>query len=397
MDDRVRGRFAGGGAAAKTVEPVRICFPFAGGAVGGSHISATKLIKAIDRDEFDPLVLLHRAEGPVVDLLNAMNIPFELAPTEHFLVPGASDRFRQIAAAATLTLELTQFLRRRRIQIVHTNDGPMHATWAVAARLAGAQLLWHHRGNPNAAGLRYLAPWLANRVVAVSNYAAPRPGRISAAAKCSVVHSPFDRRETVGGAAANTLRAQLGLSDTARILGFFGNLTDRKRPLTFVETIAAMVQIEPATNVVGLMFGDVLDPGLDLAVTARAAELGISDRIRLMGFRSPPEPWIELCELMVVTAVEEPFGRTLIEAMMLGTPVIAAASGGNLEAIRHLETGMLVAPDKPRAFADAALVLLGDPAWAAALAAAAREDALARYGIAQHVRSISEIYRQMAA
>src|SRR3546814_10705659 len=43
-----------------------------------------------------------------------------------------------------------------------------------------------------------------------------------------------------------------------------------------------------------------------------------------MGFRHPSEPWMAACVALLVTAVDEPFGRTLIEAMLLETPVIAA-------------------------------------------------------------------------
>ena len=49
----------------------------------------------------------------------------------------------------------------------------------------------------------------------------------------------------------------------------------------------------------------------------------------------------------MVTARGEPFGRTLIEAMHLGTPVIATRHGGNPEAIEDGRNGFLVDPDDP--------------------------------------------------
>src|SRR3546814_9209528 len=67
------------------------------------------------------------------------------------------------------------------------------------------------------------------------------------------------------------------------------------------------------------------------------------------------------CDALLVTAVDEPFGRTLIEAMLLETPVIAANSGGNPEAIEDGENGLIVPPDDPESFADAALALIDDP------------------------------------
>jgi glycosyltransferase involved in cell wall biosynthesis len=79
--------------------------------------------------------------------------------------------------------------------------------------------------------------------------------------------------------------------------------------------------------------------------------------------------------------VDEPFGRTLIEAMLLGTVVVAAASGGNPEAIRDGVTGHLVPADDAVAFAERTLGLLADSARKGALAEAARREALERFGL----------------
>lgn len=377
--------------------PVTVCFPFAGGLVGGSHISALTLVRTLDRRQFTPLILLHGGDGPLVELLSAQGLDFELAPD-----PGhAATRHGMARVGATIASAFTlgRFLRRRGVRIVHTNEGSMHATWALPARLAGAKLLWHHRGNPRARGLRFLAPLVADRVVAVSRYASPRPGLISAASKCAVVYSPFDtlRARPDRAAARAAALTELGLSDDTRVLGFFGHLAARKRPLVFVEAIAAARRRAPGMPIVGLIFGDTLDPGLDVETAELAARLGVADHVRMMGFRMPAEPWLAACDLKVVTAVEEPFGRTLIEAMLLGTPVIAAASGGNIEAIRHGDTGLLVAPDQPEAFAEAIMTLLDDPAAAAAIAAAAQADALASFGIERHARSVTDIYQRLLA
>src|SRR3546814_13746111 len=90
-----------------------------------------------------------------------------------------------------------RFLRSKNVAIVHSNDGRTHATWALPARLAGAKLLWHHRGNPGARGLRFAAPLLANEVVAVSRFALPRPGLFSAASKAEVEIGRASCRERV--------------------------------------------------------------------------------------------------------------------------------------------------------------------------------------------------------
>ena len=177
-------------------DTVTVCFPFIGDLIGGSHLSALGLIRNLDRSRFTPLVVLHHPDGPVAEVFRREGVQFEAAPTHIHLIRGQG---RKGAPAVARTLPaLVRYLRARNVAIVHTNDGRTHLSWGLAARLAGSKHLWHHRNHASGFGLRQVAPWLANRVVAVSKFASPRPGLFSAAGKCSVVHSPFDVDKMAG-------------------------------------------------------------------------------------------------------------------------------------------------------------------------------------------------------
>jgi glycosyltransferase involved in cell wall biosynthesis len=398
---RRRGR-AGSGYAADDaaatsdgpVAPAVVCFPFVGDLVGGSHRSAAKLIQNLDRERYQPLVVLHRAEGAVAALFRAEGIAVEPAPSERAL-EGCSVG-ADAAFLVTETLRFARFLRARAVRIVHSNDGATHATWALPTRLAGARLLWHHRKDPEAKGLRYVAPWAAHRVISVSRFAAPRPGPFSAARKCTIVHSPFDTDAAPVDRAScrRSLGQELRCPPETRIIGFFGNLVARKRPLMFVNAIAEMRARAPNLPIAAPIFGHDQE-GFAEAVRRRAEARGVADCVRLMGFRYPPEPWIAACDVLLVPAVDEPFGRTLIEAMLLGTVVVAAASGGNLEAIRDGETGYLVPPDDAAACAGQILRVVREPELCATVVAAARRDALSRFGLRQHAEAIMRVYDAM--
>lgn len=368
--------------------------------MGGSHISALKLIRALDRKKYRPLIVLHDDRGQFADFLRAEGVAFEHAPTPWHLAPASrAETIGKMMGAPKALASLARYLQQRDVRIVHTNEGPMHVTWGPAARLAGRKLLWHHRSSPRAKGLRFLAPLLAHRVASVSRFAAPRPGVFSAAGRCTVVHSPFDTDAPKADRVVSRTDAikELGIAAETPILGYFGNMVTRKRPLLFVETIAAINRRRPNNPAIGLLFGSPLEDGLYQAVIARAAELGVSDHIRMMGFRHPSEPWMAACDALLVTAVNEPFGRTLIEAMLLETPVIAANSGGNPEAIEDGENGLIVPPDDPESFAEAALALIDDPARAKRIAVTAHEQALSRFGVERHCAQISAIYDQLLA
>jgi glycosyltransferase involved in cell wall biosynthesis len=368
-----------------------VCFPFVGNLVGGSHISAIGLIKRLDRTRYRPLVLLQHPEGEIADLCRREGVAVEAGPPSVDLLHGRRLRLRDFGRIARDLIKLAGFLVKRGVHIVHSNDGRTHATWALAARLAGAKLVWHHRSDPYAFGLRFVAPWLAHRVVAVSKFAAPRPGLVSAARRCDVIHSPFAIDADVDRARARAaLLQELGCDPGTAIIGFFGALIPRKRPLLFVDAIAALREQAPELPVLGLLFGEALEDA-DAQVRARASERGVADRIRLMGFRYPGSTWLAACDVLMVPAIDEPFGRTLIEAMMLGTPVAATASGGNVEAIEHGVTGLLVPPEDASALASACQALLKDPALAE-VSATAREHALRVYPAEAHAAAVMQIY-----
>lgn len=382
--------------------PVRVCFPFGGGAIGGSHISATKLIHQLDRSRFSPLIVLHYGSGQFGDFLRSEGLEFiTLSDTRFFGnsagVPKAEGRSETVGAWID-QWRMARFLRMNHVRIVHTNDGAMHVSWALPARLAGAKMLWHHRGSHDARGVRFVAPIAADRIVGVSAYALSEVRRLRRTArKTSVIYSPFDAdAEPIDKAEAQlALTSELGADPNTRLLGFFGHFIDRKRPLMFVEMLAHLARTRPDLPVMGLMFGLPLTDGIEEQLAERAKALGVTDRLRIMGFRYPSAALMAGCDIHVVTAVNEPFGRSLIEAMLLGTPVVAAASGGNIEAIDHGVTGMLVEPDDPAAMAQAITELLDSPDRLTAIAAQALVLASRRYGAEQHVSQVSAIYQSL--
>jgi glycosyltransferase involved in cell wall biosynthesis len=378
--------------------PATVCFPFVGKLVGGSHISVLGLIRRLDPQRFRPLILLQHGEGAIADLFAGAGVPCEIAPATPHLEHG-----RPVNPAMALRLlssapRLARFLRQRDIRIVHCNDGRTLATWALPSKLAGARLFWHHRGSPHAVGLRLLAPLLADRVATVSRFASPEPGWYSAASRTQVIPSPFDTvtRHDRGAARRAVLALLPDTGPETRVVAFSGALIDRKRPLLFVEAMAALRRLAPGRDVRGVMLGEALDDMLE-RVHALAAEKGMADRLHFLGFRTPGAQWLAGCDLLMVPAIDEPFGRTLIEAMLVGTPVVATASGGNVEAIRDGLTGLLVPPEDGQALGVACLSLLADPVRWATIADAARADASERFGETKHADAIMAQYAALLA
>jgi glycosyltransferase involved in cell wall biosynthesis len=80
-------------------------------------------------------------------------------------------------------------------------------------------------------------------------------------------------------------------------------------------------------------------------------------------------------DVVVHASANEPFGLTIVEAMALGKPVVAAASGGPLEIVSDGVDGLLVPHGDAGGLAAAVMRLLGDPELAARLGEAAQHRA----------------------
>ena len=371
---------------------LRICFPFVDGLLGGSHISALTMMRGLDAERFAPEVLLAGEQGNLTKYLDGEAIPYRRIELPAPMSGNPAALFQNVRAAARI-------LREGGYDYVHTNEGAVHVTWGLASRLAGVRQVWHHRQHPEAKGLRFIAPMTARKVVSVSRFAAPRAGFLSARERCSVIHSPFDtssasidREES-----RRSALAELDLDGDPFLVGFFAQFGKRKRPEAFVRAIAAAVEREGSRPIHGLLFGEEYEPGFEALVRSTISELGVGDRVRLMGFRKPAEPWLAACDALLVPAVDEPFGRTLIEAMLVGTPVVAAASGGNIEAIEDRRTGLLAPADDTDAMAQLLIELANDKDLASKIARTAKAEALEKFGIDKHVRAIEELYLGRAA
>ncbi|MEW6511517.1 MAG: glycosyltransferase family 4 protein [Bacteroidota bacterium] len=171
--------------------------------------------------------------------------------------------------------------------------------------------------------------------------------------------------------ARRELRTRLGFVEGEFGLLFIGNEFDRKGLQTVIEALALLRDRSVTLAVVG---GDTPAP---YRVLARRA--GVESRIRFLGSIEAPERLLPAADALVLPAWYEPFGMVIIEAMAAGVPVIATASAGALEGLRH-ETHAL---------------FLNDPLSGSELAGQIgrlREDDVLRRRLASNGRSVAVRY-----
>ncbi len=108
------------------------------------------------------------------------------------------------------------------------------------------------------------------------------------------------------------------------------------------------------------------------ACAALAAQLGLADRVKFLGFQPDPAPLYRAADLAVLTSQSESLPNFLIEAQAHGLPIVADDVGGVSECFLPGETGWAVPPGDPDAFLATLTPVLTDPARRAAIAPKAR-------------------------
>jgi glycosyltransferase involved in cell wall biosynthesis len=176
-----------------------------------------------------------------------------------------------------------------------------------------------------------------------------------------VVPNPAPPLPTLPSRAA--ARAALGLDGPA--LGFAGRLTAQK---ALGDACAALARV-PGVRL--LLLGDGPERA---ALATRARELGVDDRVDFLGAgtRDDVLRLFRAVDAVLLASAWENLPHTVLEALAVGTPVVATAVGGVPEVVRDGENGLLVPAGDVAALAAAMERVVREPGLRETLAAAAQ-------------------------
>ncbi|MEV4631061.1 D-inositol-3-phosphate glycosyltransferase [Micromonospora sp. NPDC049523] len=172
-------------------------------------------------------------------------------------------------------------------------------------------------------------------------------------------------------------RRRLGLPEYGYVVAFVGRIQPLKAPDVLLHAVAALRERDPhiADQLTVVIAGGPSGSGLDrpTALIELAASLGITESVV---FRPPctgedlPDLY-RAADLVAVPSYTESFGLVALEAQACGTPVVAAAVGGLVTAVRDGASGILVDGHDPVDWARTLSGLLAAPGRRAALSAGA--------------------------
>jgi len=196
-------------------------------------------------------------------------------------------------------------------------------------------------------------------------------------------HRPVDR-------APSEVRAECGLPATGPLVGMVARLAPQKGILEYLR--AARVVADAYPPAVFVLAGD--GPLMQDAVSLRQ-ELGLEQRLHLLGHVPQARDLIAALDLLVIASLSEGSSVVAMEAMALGKAVVATTVGGVPEVVVGGETGILVPAGDADALAAGVLDLLRDPERAAEMGERGRQRAVRQFDVSDMIERTKAIYADM--
>jgi len=351
--------------------------------VGGLENVVVRLVRHL-APLADQALVTPGGSGPVTERLPAGIGIFPLGETRR------PDRW--------LALRMAGLFRTLRPDIVHTRN------WTcidaiIGARLAGVPVVIHGEHGRDAADpdgrnlrrrqvRRLLFPFVTECVTVSGDLGRWLVEQVRVPArKVRTIYNGVDTARFAPGDRA-AARLALGIPADAAVAGTVGRLDP-------VKDHAGLIHAFTRTRRAGTRALVIAGDGpVRRDLERLIGELGVGDRVRLLGEREDVPSILQALDVFVLPSLGEGMSNAILEAMATGLPVIATRVGGNVELVRDGITGRLIEPRRPDVLAEALDAYLGQPALARAHGAAGRARADGEFGLERMLAGYATLYRQ---
>lgn len=287
----------------------------------------------------------------------------------------------------------------RRHDVVYANSQKAFVLGAIATTLARRPLIWHlhdiitgvHFGVMQRRVQVALANFCATKVIVPSQVAAD--AFIAEGGRKNLVEVVANGLDTIPESKSpGEIRQELGLPD-GPLVGVFSRLAPWKGQHVVLQALAQL------PGVSCIIAGDALfgEQAYAARLNRMVDDLGLAGRVHFLGQRSDVPRLMSAVDAVIHPSIDpEPFGRTLVEAMLAGVPVIATDAGAASDILEAGKAGTLVPPDDADALAKAISMVMSRPAGLPAQLDHAVDRARSHYGVAQMLQSISGLIGRVA-
>ena len=290
-------------------------------------------------------------------------------------------------------IKLIKFIRKKRIDIVHTHSSVDSRTAGIAAKIAGVKVIRsRHISIPISKS--YLTWWqymkLADRVIVsgrdirnvmIQDNKMISEQIISAPAGVDVDQFSVDR-------ILDDIRQNYNLDDSHFVVGIVSVLRSWKGHRYLIEAIKGLIGFIP--NIRLIIIGD--GPQKE-NIEKLIQELDIKDYVILTGHQADPAPFYRAMDIMVLPSYAgEATSQVLPQAMLMGKPVISTDTGGLSEVVVHNQTGLIVPTKSSKKIGEAIQLLFSDSNLRTRLSKQGKTHAVSNFTFDKMIKTTERVY-----
>lgn len=329
--------------------PIRTHFVVTSLPVGGAELLLLNLIRELDRQAIAPEVVCLKSPG-------------ELGSEIRREVPLRANLLKSKWDITVLPRLARHFRRQQADAVITVGAGDKMFWGRLAARLAGVPVICsalHSTGWPDGVGRvnRMLSP-ITDGFIACAKHHAWHLVEIQGFPGHKVFRIPNGvdtQRFRPDSNSRVKLRRELGVPSDAPLVGIVAALRSEKNHIQFVEAARQVLRHCPETHFV--IAGD----GPERAnIEVQAAELGIVERVHMLGTRNDTPYILPGLDVFCLTSRNEANPVSILEALACQVPVVSADVGSVHETVISDQTGILTVPLAACETANAITQLLQD-------------------------------------
>lgn len=368
--------------------------------VNGVDRTTLTLLRALRQLGVDVSALVPD-RGDVTEVLDELGTAYRVAPLGCCTGPSKPAELAYLARAATRTEMIERWLREDGFDLIHLNTGHL-IDGAIAACKANVPAIWHihapfeidlerYAGFMGPEAYAWLLDELGNHVIAVSEDVRNSLLKWLPAENISTLYNGIDvgdldiRARQPG----KPIREELGLAMNIPLVAGVGRISAQKDFATFVRVARLVANTHP--DVCFVIVGPAESKALADALDRQINELGLVNRVFVLGARSDVPALLAQSDMFLSTAIFEGQGLAALEAMSLNKPAVAMDCVGLRECIEHEVDGLLVPLGDEAACAQAVLRVLHDSGLAKKLGEKGRESVLKKYSAQAYAQGFLDI------
>jgi glycosyltransferase involved in cell wall biosynthesis len=361
--------------------------------VGGPAVQVSGLMRGFDAQVFEQVLVTGYCAADEADYLEKVATDVKAVRIDGL---GRSIKPR---ADLTALFTIVKEIRRFNPDVIHTHTAKAGVVGRVASILSGHQSIRVHTFHGHLLN-GYFGAGKTKLVILVEKFLALFTDQllaVGAKVKDDLLAAGIGNQSKFGVMppglqlaevpSRSSARRELVLNDDAIYCAFIGRITQIKRPDRFLDVVAEVKSRGIELNFIVAGAGELLQYCQD---RTEAENLPVT----FLGWREDIEVVLAAANFVLLTSDNEGTPLSLIQAGMVGIPVVATNVGSTNEIVVNGETGLLTDLSVGQ-LADAVTKVATDSALRAKMGAAGKEYTMARYGVARLVKDHQDLYLRL--